>query len=198
MTYMVSGTAQTLSAGLMREMAQYRYRVFVEMLEWDLRTQAGMELDEFDRKDTVYVAAHKEGTGLQGIARLLPTDKPYLLGDVFPQLLGGHAAPRSACVWELSRFAAIDPESRVRESPSFGASAEALALLDRVMAVASEAGACDLVTVSPLGIERLLERAGIVAHRVAPPLRVAGHALFACRIELAASIKRRASRPSSL
>ncbi len=40
-----------------------------------------------------------------GSWRLLPTTGPYMLRDVFPQLLHGVAAPAAADTWEISRFA---------------------------------------------------------------------------------------------
>ena len=180
----VTGTADTLSAGLMFDMAHYRYRVFIEKLGWDLAHRGRLELDQFDRRDTLYVMARRDGGGLRGVARLLPTSQPYLLGDAFPQLLGGHSPPRDPEVWELSRFAAVDIDANVQDSTRFGASDEALALLAVAMRAAKQAGARALVTASPIGIERILRIAGITASRLAPPLKVGAHRLFACRIDL--------------
>jgi hypothetical protein len=41
-----------------------------------------------------------------------------------------------------------------------------------------------LITVSPLGIERLIRRLGLQAHRAGPPMIIHGHAIFACWIEV--------------
>ena len=60
----------------------------------------------------------------------------------------------------------------------------AVGLLDNALAVARENGAERLITVSPLGIERLLRREGFRARRVAPPLIIDGHPIFACWIEV--------------
>lgn len=188
----VTGTAETLSAAMLFDMAHYRYRVFVQMLGWKLQPRERLELDRFDRRDTRYVLALDDSGSVRGMARLLPTERPYLLADEFPELLGGQAAMRSASVWELSRFAAIDPDAPRPADARFGASADALALLDSVMKTACAAGVHQLVTVSPLGIERMLARAGITATRLAPPVRLGPHALFACRIELAPSLAHRA------
>lgn len=189
----VTGTAETLSAATLFDMAHYRYRVFVQMLGWKLHPRGRLELDRFDRRDTRYVLAlDDDGGSVRGMARLLPTERPYLLADEFPELLGGQAPMRSARVWELSRFAAIDPDAPRPANARFGASADALALLDSVMKIACAAGVQQLVTVSPLGIERMLARAGITATRLAPPVCLGRHALFACRIELAPSLAHRA------
>ncbi|MGJ7556726.1 acyl-homoserine-lactone synthase [Variovorax sp. RB3P1] len=184
----VTGTGDSLSAGQLFEMAHYRYKVFVEKLGWDLSPRGRLELDRFDRRDTVYVIAQKDDGGVRGVARLLPTNRPYLLADAFPQLLGACGAPRSSAVWELSRFAAIDPDAPTQDVPRFGASDDALVLLANTMRAAREAGAQTLVTVSPVGIERILGHAGIAARRLAPPMHVGRHRLFACRIELGSSL----------
>lgn len=183
----VTGTADTLSAGLMFDMAHYRYRVFIERLGWKLPHSGRLELDQFDRRDTLYVIARGDGGSLRGVARLLPTSQPYLLADAFPQLLGRHAPPRSPEVWELSRFAVVDPDAPAAGGARFGASDEALALLGGAMRTAAQAGARALVTASPIGIERILRIAGIAASRLAPPVKVGDQRMFACRIDLAPS-----------
>ncbi|CAA2109681.1 acyl-homoserine-lactone synthase [Variovorax paradoxus] len=183
----VTGTADTLPAGLLFDMAHYRYRVFVERLGWQLQHHGRLELDQFDRRDTLYVIARQRGGELRGVARLLPTDQPYLLATAFAQLLPGRPLPRSPEIWELSRFAAVDLDASGREGTRFGASEVALALLRGAMQLAAQRGARALVTASPIGIERLLRIAGIAASRMAPPVAIGGHRMFACRIELSST-----------
>jgi len=55
-----TGTINSFSGEYFRGLSQYRYRVFVEMLGWELQCQADFEVDQFDRDDTVYVVAHNE------------------------------------------------------------------------------------------------------------------------------------------
>jgi N-acyl-L-homoserine lactone synthetase len=104
----ISGTLQDLDQVSMTKMAAYRHRVFVEKLGWQLDCRDGLELDQFDREDTVYVVAEDTCANIIGTARLLPTHRPYLLGEVFPQLMEGVPVPKSSVIWELSRFAAVD------------------------------------------------------------------------------------------
>ena len=180
----IAGTAETLSAKLLSEMAHYRYRVFVEQLGWKLQVRGRMELDRFDRPDTCYLVARDAKCEIIGMARLLPTHRPYLLASVFPQLLGDTPAPRTPLVWELSRFAAVDLRARkgVRQDP-YGSSV-ALELLDAAMQFVARQGAQRLVSASPLGIERILRRAGLKARRAGPPVLVDGQRLFACFMEV--------------
>lgn len=190
--HIVAGTANNLSTSAFSAMAHYRYRVFVEKLGWKLANDGITELDQFDRADTLYVMARERNARLRGVARLLPTDRPYLLSDVFPDLLDGHAPPRSAKVWELSRFAVIDLDASdaATQEPG-GAPGRALALLDVVMRLAAFGGADELITVSPLGVERILRRAGIVAHRMGRPVCLNQLLVYACRIEIEPSMRSR-------
>ncbi|UUZ50691.1 hypothetical protein LP420_13640 [Massilia sp. B-10] len=81
-------------------------------MKWDLKTSDGLELDQFDRPDTLYMVSQDELGQVNGCARLLPTSQPYLLGEVFPELMNGLPVPCSPDVWELSRFAAVDFNKR--------------------------------------------------------------------------------------
>lgn len=180
----IAGTPEQLTAEVLSDMARYRYRVFVEKLGWDLQTRNGMELDQFDRCDTCYLIARNANGEVVGTARLLPTHRPYLLASVFPQLLGDSSAPCTPRVWELSRFAAVDFGADPRGAEDGFGSSAALTLLSAAMRVAAKRGARRLVSASPVGIERILRRAGVRAHRVAPPALVDGRYLVACVIAI--------------
>lgn len=183
------GEKTRLPPGLYDELSSYRHEVFVEHLGWDLDTPEGIEQDQFDRQDTVYVVARNDDGNINGCARLLPTTKPYLLGEVFPELLNGLAPPSSPEIWELSRFAALDVA--VAPSPARGqiSSPIAVCLLKNALQTAANYGARHLITVSPIGIERLLRSAGFRSHRAGPPMVVGGHPLFACWIEIEQNTK---------
>lgn len=179
----MSGYPDGLPKGGYSKVSRYRFKVFVEQLGWQLCTRDESELDQFDRQDTVYVVAQDDDGNVLGCARLLPTTRPYLLGEVFPQLLNGLLPPCSSDVWELSRFAAVDLNSPTSSLGQFS-SPVAIKLLQESIACAAAHGAKRIITVSPLGVERLLRRAGFHAHRAGPPMIIDGYPLFACWIEL--------------
>lgn len=181
---LTAGKTGTLSPELYTKTAQYRYKVFIETLGWELQTRNGEELDQFDRPDTLYVVSQDDDGHVNGCARLLPTDRPYLLGEVFPQLMNGQPVPCSPDVWELSRFASVDFNASTTSALSQFSSEITIKLLHEAIACARAHGAKRLITVSPIGIERLLRRTGVHAHRAGPPMIVDGHPIFACWIEL--------------
>lgn len=181
----VAGLSSGLQDGLFAKLSEYRCKVFVEKLGWNLRHENGQELDQFDRPDTLYVVAQDEFGNVQGCARLLPTTSAYLLSDVFPEILHGQQPPCSTAVWELSRFAAVDFSSSKTSALGQFSSPIAVKLLQESLAVAGRHGAKRLITVSPIGVERLLYKAGFLVHRAAPPIMTAdGHPLVACLIEI--------------
>jgi len=179
----MSGAPEGLPQGLYSKLARYRHNVFVEQLGWELQTQDGTELDQFDRPDTVYVVAQDDEGHVFGCARLLPTTRPYLLGEVFPLLLNGLPPPCSSDVWELSRFAAVDLNNQTSALGQFS-SPVAIELLQESIACAAAHGAKRLIAVSVIGVERLLRRAGFHAHRAGPPMVIDGHPILACWIEI--------------
>jgi N-acyl-L-homoserine lactone synthetase len=65
----------------------------------------------------------------------------------------------------------------------FASSATAL-LMRAAVACAAAHGAQRLITVSPVGIERLIRRLGLQAHRAGPPMIIDEHAIFACWIDV--------------
>lgn len=181
----VSGVQQELPPGVYSKVSRYRHRVFVERLGWQLPVCDGAELDQFDRPDSVYVVARDDKENVIGCARLLPTTRPYLLGEVFPQLLNGLTPPCTPDVWELSRFAAVDLNRR--DSLVGGGQSSSpltIRLFHESIACASAHGAKKLIAVSYVGVERLLRRGGIRARRAGPPIVVDGYPIIACLIDL--------------
>ena len=72
---------------LLREMHRMRYRVFKERLSWKVEVKDGEERDRFDDLNPVYVIALDEAEKVVGSWRLVPTTGPYMLRDVFSDLL---------------------------------------------------------------------------------------------------------------
>jgi N-acyl-L-homoserine lactone synthetase len=178
-----AGTQRELQTGVEAELAAYRYKVFVEHLGWDLPiTQIGSERDQFDRPDTFYVVVKDDNERICGCARLLPTTHPYLLGSVFPHLMGDQPLPASVDIWELSRYTTqlVNGEitSRLEAAERFRQ------LLKAVCEAAFRGGAKRLITFSYLGVERIARNFGINVHRVGPSEFIDGRPVVAFWIEL--------------
>lgn len=177
----VSGRREELSQRLLEDMGRYRHKVFVSHLGWPLHSSSDIESDEFDGPDAVYLASRNERGLINGVARLLPTTAPYLLQKVFPMLWGGLDLPHDPEIWELSRFAAIDFGAEA-SAPHQASAKHASNLLRRVIKLAGERGAKTLITVSPIGMERLLQVNGFKANRAGIPFVHDGSSIVALRI----------------
>jgi len=177
------GTSAQLNAGVEAELAVYRHRVFVEQLGWELPSgQSGLERDQFDGPETLYVVAKDSEGSVCGCARLLSTEQAYLLNSVFPDLMDGQPLPNSPAVWELSRYTTQpltgEPLSREQQKERFAA------LLKSVVEAALERGAKRLITFSYLGVERLARNFGLHIHRAGAPRIIDGKPVLAFWIEL--------------
>jgi acyl homoserine lactone synthase len=183
MLTVVAGTKSELPLGVEAELAGYRHAIFIETLGWQLPVENGLERDQFDRSDTLYVVAKDQLGVVCGCARLLPTTKPYLLDEVFPHLMGGSPAPHSPSIWELSRFSSKPKqgeEALTREEARrrFGV------LFAALTSAALANGATRLITFTAMGVERILRSMGLHAHRVGPPQLVDNELVLALWIEL--------------
>jgi len=181
----ISEVSRDLSVNVKSQLFQYRYKVFVELLKWEeVSSTYGVEKDQFDREDTLYVIAKNNEDDIVGCARLLPTTSTYLLEEIFPELLNGIVPPKSPEVWEISRFTSIDLNNNERVGNNQFSSPTTIALLKESIACAKKHGAKRIISVSPLGIERLLRKIGFHAHRAGPPMIIDGQPIIACWIEI--------------
>jgi acyl homoserine lactone synthase len=178
----ITGTVGELLPGMVGALAKYRYEVFVKALGWPLHCEEGIELDAFDRPDTVYVVACDRDREIFGCARLLPTNGPYLLGEVFPHLMGVSSLPFSADIWELSRFAISQPKGQVLTAAQ--AWKNTVTLVREVIDVARSKGAFRLIAFSAVGNERLLKRMGVTTRRISPPHLIDNQSIVPFWIEI--------------
>ena len=136
-----------------------------------------LAVDQFDRDSTYHVCV-RDGGATVGYARLLPTTEPYLLSEVFPELMDGALIPRSSDVWELSRFCSCDlrgPSEHRRQADFWGCQA----VLRAAVQCALEHRVSRLIAVSAVAMERILSRLGVNAPRASPTMQLHGHAVFA-------------------
>ena len=185
-TQIVLGRASegVIETPVLHSLYRFRHRVFKERLGWEVSSIAGMEYDFYDELDPVHIAACRPSGAVLGTVRLLPTTGPYMLRDVFPQLLRGEEAPCVTDVWEMSRFA-IEPPDR---------SAQVQAVCNQVMldifessyGFARENGVREFVMATSVSVERMLAAAGLRMERFGDGVatRIGKVLSVACRVEL--------------
>ena len=161
-----------LSADILDSMYRLRSAAFSERLGWDVRSVGGREYDTFDDVDPTYMVVRDRSRPnfALGCWRLLPTTGPYMLRDVFPELLDGAPAPADPRVWEISRYA-VTPDAKAAR-PGLGFGDISIAMWRRLYAFSQDAGIDAFVAVTTTAVERLVARLGLTIERFGPPRRV--------------------------
>lgn len=162
-------------------MHKLRARIFKVKKMWDIPLINDMEIDGYDALDPYYMIINRnddEGY-VCGCWRILPTTGPNMLAHTFPELLHGHPAPCSDTIWELSRFAIELPDGN-----RFGFSQGTTRAIHAIVNYAVDCGVKQFVTVTTVGVEKMLIRLGLDISRFGPALQIGVERAVALRIEL--------------
>jgi acyl homoserine lactone synthase len=98
-------------------MFRLRHKLFVQRQKYRVPTLNGMEWDQFDTPATVYLVWRDETDTPRAVARMIPTTFPYMIQELWPDMVGGGELPSRPDVWELSRVGIdrdLPPEVRRR------------------------------------------------------------------------------------
>jgi N-acyl-L-homoserine lactone synthetase len=86
------------------QMCRQRKIVFIDGAGWTIPVVGDMEMDVYDRGDTIYLLAKDRPDGqVLASVRLLTTTGPHLMCELF-DTADREKIPRGARVWEVSRF----------------------------------------------------------------------------------------------
>lgn len=84
MVLLVTSRNRSAYAAEIEEMHRDRKRVFIDQLKWDLPPVGDLEIDLFDNDHAEYLVVCDVQTHEHlGSMRLLPTDRPHILGNLF-------------------------------------------------------------------------------------------------------------------
>lgn len=161
----------------LREMHALRSAIFSDRLGWEVKVRDGLEIDEFDNQNPLYVLSIGDDGQLLGSLRLLPTTGPNMLEDVFPVLLGDHGSVRSPLIWEASRFCVATHRSK--EFSRNMLSHVTSELLIGLFEIGKLAGLSAVVGVHDANFKRILQRAGWREEIIGTPTRIGKVKAFA-------------------
>lgn len=114
MVRVITNTSASAHQHLLDAMHRDRKRVFIDTLRWNLPHEAERELDEFDNEHAEYLILQDRATGDHlASLRLLRTDRPHLMSEIFPFLCEG-GVPRGPHVREITRLC-LSPRLRARD-----------------------------------------------------------------------------------
>lgn len=197
MILIVNSSEKERYAQLVNAMFRQRADVFHERLKWDVKVVDGMEIDEFDDLNLVYLLSVDDVTGrLRGSLRLLPTTGRNMLRDVFGSLLPENEYVESATIWESSRFSR-DSENDTPE-PGCLISRVTGELLAGAYEIGLMAGLTDIVSVFDARMIRVLRAAGCPPTLIGTPQRIGICMTYAGLFEINEQILRQIRKASGI
>lgn len=147
---------------VLASMHRLRKRIFKDGCKWPVHVVNGMEFDQFDTEDAHYLV-HVGGSGeVTGCTRLISTIYPYLLGDVYPELIESGEIPHQRDIWETTRFCG-DPINAPKNIVGI--------LAAGMLEFALENDIKEYVSVSDIRIERIIKRFGWIPQRLGRVIR---------------------------
>jgi len=173
-----------LSADILDSMYRLRSAAFADRLGWDVQCIRGRERDRFDGLNPTYMVVRDSTQPNQvlGCWRFLPTTGPYMLRDVFPELLYGAPVPNDSLVWEISRYA-VTPDAKAMR-PGFGFGDISVAMWRRLFSLSREKGIDSFVAVTTVAVERLIARLGLTIERFGPARKIGNAMSVAFRLPM--------------
>lgn len=155
-------------------MHRHRKEIFVDRLGWSLPCEEGLEIDEFDSPDALYLLYYDPAGELLASARMLPTNRPHLMSEYFGALCP-NGAPSGDAIWESTRFC---------PSPSVESPAQKRQLLGIMIAGMMEAGLLfgieQISFVASGALRPVALAAGWSAHPLGPMQRLHNDRITAC------------------
>jgi len=105
MILIINAENRALFEAELEEMHRQRKAVFVDRYGWNIPVIGEREVDSYDDAGTTYLIAKAAANSDEVLAstRLLSTERPHMMKDLFLAACGG-AAPSGPSVWEVSRF----------------------------------------------------------------------------------------------
>lgn len=91
--------------GLIYRQYELRHQSFIERQSYNVPTFDGMEYDKYDTPATNYLIWVDDEGHVRGVSRKAPTDRSYMIKDIWPAIVTKMPLPNSTDVWESSRFA---------------------------------------------------------------------------------------------
>lgn len=168
----IAQTGQAEKANLLSDMQRLRKRVFHDRMRWDVTiTEDGREIDEFDLPGAVYLLALNDDQQVIGNWRLLPSNGPTMIGNIWPFFMESIDLPFGPFVWEASRFAvdSLTPDHKANLAQVSRATEELFCGLTELCLLC---GINEIFTMYDMRIARLLKRLDCQAREVSERFRI--------------------------
>ena len=156
-------TGQVGKTKALIEMHKLRKLIFKDRMEWNVDISSeGLEIDEYDLPETVYIIVRDEQGRAVGIWRMLPSTSPSMIRDIWPEFLVDFPMPQHPDTWEVSRFGVHcythDRRDHIRQVSQVTAK-----LITALLTVTSMTGIRDIYTMYNPQVGRSVQRIGFIA-----------------------------------
>lgn len=156
------------------EMHKVRKLIFKDRMGWDLDiNEDGLEIDDYDLPETVYILVRDDVGRVSGVWRMLPSSAPSMIRNIWPEFLDSFDMPISNSAWEVSRFGVYayenSPKDQIRASSRI--TAELILALEQVCALT---GITDIYTMYNLQIGRSVKKIGFYAEETSHEISIEG------------------------
>lgn len=81
-----------------------RFNEFILRQKYDVPSYNKMEYDQYDTPAAIYFAWKDRSKKVKGGMRILPTNRAYMLKDIWPHAISYMSLPNSQTIWEATRF----------------------------------------------------------------------------------------------
>jgi acyl homoserine lactone synthase len=169
-----------------------RYDVFVARLRWNLQHVNRLEFDQFDTPAAKYIVSLDEEGQARGVTRLLPTTRPFMLKELWPELVG-RAFDENEGTWEATRFGVDHSISGLKR----------LRVVHELIAACQEFGLRNAIEhylcVMPVGIlRRVIEKSGCTIELLGPTAILGRHRVAAAKIGVSRQVLERVSQAGDI
>lgn len=152
---------------LLNSVFRLRAKIFRGRLKWEVQDRDGLEHDEYDQLNPTYIVALTDGGVVAGCARLLPATGPTMIANTFPQLLRAGRLSAHPAMIESSRFC-VDTELPAGRGEG-GLHEATVTMFTAIVEWSLMNRYSEIVTVTDLRFERILNRAGWPLSRLGEP-----------------------------
>jgi len=168
----ITQVGQAGKTKLLFDMYRLRASVFKDSLKWDVYVDKdGLEVDQFDIPETVYILGMDGEEKVVGSWRMLSTMGPTMIRDIWPQFLESLPMPRDEDIFELSRFTV-----KLRDEDAPGADVDKQRIIAEMFCglteVCIKAGIKELYTLYDERVEGMLQRIDCHPYKVSEKLEV--------------------------
>ena len=168
MIQIIEGNRGTPFDRLIESMFADRKRLFVDLFGWDVPVVAGkLEIDQFDREGTVYLIAASPDGEHEASLRLMPSERPHMLADLFAALCPG-GVPVGVATWESTRLCLPQRHGAARRKELRNA------LISAMVDFALERGIERITGILPESFRKEVLAMGWLAEALGPSVRMAG------------------------